>query len=860
MDDYMEYLEKMNNEREEGNRIHLFLLLIVIAVIVVSMAFYSNTLRTKTSDDMEVFLTNEGNNKASFIDSIVTGADNAINILAMIESVRWDDEGLTTEDVVELQKSSSFTIVAFCDVNGHTVTSEGMEFEWAFTEFFGKGMQGEHGHLLVFESEISGLNYLLAYAPIIKDGEVKGVLVGGYDSISIGNFLTEKYYGSTIRTILTTKEGNVIACFGCEERKKHLAEVFTTDRYRYAKDGEYKSFKDIPQDGTVCFRMTTETGFDFIGYTRCPISGWVITEIIPDDITGQLLKDNYNSLIILQFICVGSVLFYMLVLFFYERRKSRRLATINAISDNIISAIINLFTKVIEIDLKENTYRFITAKDTTDGLMPANGKYTDLVEHFGEMSYDDNTRKFVTSLIEPANLKRELEENDSYRCYEYHISGVTSKWEKLFIIPLKRRRMSIDKVLLCAEDISFVKDRDERSKTALLEAYDNAEKANYAKSSFLANMSHDIRTPMNAIVGMTKIAETHIDDTDRVKDCLRKIELSSAQLLDLINDVLDMSKIESGQNFLQEETFDMSELIEGLNALVEAQLAVKKQQIEVVGGKFTHPSLIGDKGRIRQVMNNLISNSFKYTPENGKIRITLAEKDIDRPGMTMLEFTVSDNGIGMSKEFQENLFKPFARALDDERVEHIQGTGLGMSITKNLIEMMNGNIKVFSKINKGTSFTVTLVLKTADKEERTTKKNDKEMIREFAGKRCLLVEDNEINAEIATELIGMTQMAVEHVKDGKEAVDKIASVKPGYYDIVFMDIQMPVMNGFEAAKAIRTLPGIYPKHVPIVALTANAFTEDVQSARNAGMNEHLAKPLDFEKLIKVLNDLIRDKD
>ncbi len=851
MDEYTGYLNE-EKEIEGGSKIHVALLLVVLVIITISMGVYSGITRGKTMDDMDLFLQNDGYSKAILFDSIASGSKNAIDIRARIESVEWTGAQVDIDKLNEINVDSSFTVMGFCDTEGNVITSNGARFKAGNTDYYYKGMQGENGFQLIFDSPMDGKDYLIAYAPIISDGKVQGILIGGYDSVNIGYFLVGTYYGMPVRAIVSTADGNIISCYGCDVKRENLKDYFESGRYlQIENDYEFPGAED-----TECFQLSTNNGFDYVKYTICPYTGWIITEIIPEEITGHILTESYRSLAVLQFICIGSIAFYLLVILFYERKKSKDLERKNAISDNIISAIINLFTKVIEVDFEEDTYRFITVTDSMDGNLPLTGKYSDLVDYLSGLGFDLKAKRTIMLATRAETIQQSLESGDPYYAFEYHLTGMPSKWEKMFIVPLEKNRGSVEKALICAEDISLIKTQDERSRDALMEAYTNAEKANSAKSSFLANMSHDIRTPMNAIVGMTQIAESHIDDKERIKDCIRKIAISSGQLLDLINDVLDMSKIEAGKTFLQEEVIEISELLDGLSIIAETQSEAKHQEIKVEGSKIDHPKVIGDKGRIRQIMNNITSNAFKYTPENGKINITLSEKDIDRPGFTMLEFVVADNGIGMSKKFQESLFQPFARATDDVRLENIQGTGLGMAITRNLVEMMNGNIRVSSKLNKGTTFFVTMVLKTAEEEE-TEEKSDLPLVTEFEGKRCLLVEDNEINREIAVELIGMTKIVVECVKDGKEALEKMESVEAGYYDIIFMDIQMPVMNGYEAAMAIRKLAGDYPKNVPIIALTANAFAEDVQAARNAGMNEHLAKPLELERLIKVLNDWIK---
>ncbi len=850
MTDYTEYLKNENSEPEDRSKIHIALLIVVLVIISITMVGYSVQLRIKTMREMEQFLVSECESNAVLFDSIVSGSENAINILAMIESVNWNGKGISKDRISELRKMSSFSMVGYCEKNGRAFTSTGYEFDVKDSEYYIKGMQGKTGHLLIIDSPITGENHLISYAPILHDGEVQGVIIGGYDGVSMGNFLSGNYGGMPVKAVISTEDGRVITSFGFKDKKKTLREALNFDVYPMTEGNEFH----VPtKEDDKCYEINTGKGFEYVKHTICSYSGWIVTEIIPDEVTKNILSVNYRTVAVLQIICLGSVAFYLIVVIIYERKKSRVLEKKNAISDNIITAIISLFTKVIEVDFVNDTYKFITGTNSLDSRMPLFGKYSDLVEHLSDVAYDTKSRRSIMIACSPATLQKEFLEENAYSAFEVHLQGIPARWEKILIVPLKKTHRGVDRALICAEDISSIKSQDERGREALLEAYKNAEKANSAKSSFLANMSHDIRTPMNAIVGMTQIAESHIEDRERVKDCLRKIALSSGQLLDLINNVLDMSKIEAGKAFIQDEAFGVNELTDGISLITESLSGDSDRKVDIKTDELPHKKLIGDKGRIRQIMNNLISNAFKYTPTDGEIRISLSEKDIDRPGFTMLVFVVADNGFGMSKKFQESLFKPFTRATDDDRLDQIQGTGLGMAITKNLVEMMNGSIKVQSKLNKGTTFTVTLVIKTADDTEDKQEQN-RPLIREFEGKRCLLVEDNEINREIAIELIGMTKMEVEYVKDGREAVDKIASVPERYYDIIFMDIQMPVMNGYEAAIEIRKLHGAYPKQVPIIALTANAFAEDVQAARNAGMNEHLAKPLDFERLIKVLNN------
>lgn len=535
-------------------------------------------------------------------------------------------------------------------------------------------------------------------------------------------------------------------------------------------------------------------------------------------------------------------------------------------------------------------------------------------------------------------------------------------------------------------DVSPEKKAEIESRKALKEAYRAAENASRAKTEFLSNMSHDIRTPMNAIVGLTAIAGANIESQEKVIECLGKITKSSRHLLGLINEVLDMARIESGKMSLTEEDFNLPELVDNLITMTKTSIDEHHHSFEVHIDHIEHEAVCGNSLRIQQVFVNLMSNAIKYTPDGGHIIFSIREKPNGFSELGCYEFTIEDDGIGMTPEFQKIMFEPFSRA-DDHRTTKVQGTGLGMAITRNIVHLMNGDIEVDSAPNKGTKITVTVYLKLQESEKEQEKelvdlpvlvvdddrtccestvatledigidgewvltgteavercrarhknnsdyfavildwkmpgmdgietarniracvgedvtiiiltafefseieeearsagvnafiakplfrsrltatlrqfvsgkkeKNARNCLEDFAnadysGKRILLVEDNELNREIAIEIMGMTGAEIDVAENGKIAVDKIADAPENWYDLVFMDIQMPIMNGYEATAAIRSLSGARG-HVPIIAMTANAFAEDVQLAKNTGMNEHMAKPLDMHKLNEIL--------
>lgn len=408
------------------------------------------------------------------------------------------------------------------------------------------------------------------------------------------------------------------------------------------------------------------------------------------------------------------------------------------------------------------------------------------------------------------------------------------------------------------------KTRYEMQQKKLLEdALTQANKANKAKSVFLSNMSHDIRTPMNAIVGFTALATRHIDCKEKVMEYLKKITSSGNHLLNLINDVLDMSHIESGKVHLEEMPCSMTDIVNGLSNIVQADIQAKHHTFHIDTVNISDEQFYCDKLRLNQVLLNVISNSIKYTNNGGHIYLRVTEKDGASVGYANYEFYVKDTGLGMSKEFIAHLFEPFERE-KNTTASGIQGTGLGMAITKNIVEMMNGNINVTSEQGVGTEVTLSFTFRLNTEAENSTDisepDTDKELIPSeinLCNERILLVEDNELNQEIATAILSDAGFKIDVAENGQIAVDIIKKSVPGYYRLVLMDVQMPVMNGYEATVEIRKLENENLSSIPILAMTANAFEEDKQRALEAGMNGHITKPIDVEKLFDELKRILK---
>ena len=716
----------------------------------------------------------------------------------------------------------------------------------------------------------------------------------------------------------------------------------------------------------------------YLVYEKSDIQDWMFLGLVQADIVNASMNNLQFTTMLLVGAVVLCIAAFFISLIIQKNRK-------------------NIRRKDVEIRYRDELFQKLSMNvDDVFLMLDAQTYQTDYVS--------PNAEKLLGITVEQIRkdirVLRKLHPADSEDSQKNHLKEIPvheqQEWDCEFIHRKTGERRWFHNIAMGSEVngekkyILVMSDRtsDRKMNQALSEAVHAAETANRAKSIFLSNMSHDIRTPMNAIVGLTAIAGANVESQDRVIECLGKITESSRHLLGLINEVLDMARIESGKMTLAQEDFNLSELVDNLITLTKPVLDEHKHNFDIHINHIEHEAVCGDSLRIQQVFVNLMSNVIKYTPDGGNIIFSIEEKPNGFSELGCYEFTIEDNGIGMSPEFQKIMFDPFSRA-DDHRTTRVQGTGLGMAISRNIVNLMNGTIKVDSTLHKGTKITVTIYLDLQETEKEQDKnlmnlpvlvvdddktccestvatlkeigiagewvlsgreavercyarhelKNDyfavildwkmpdmdgietarqirkrigkeipiivltsyefskieeeakaagvdafvaKPLFRsrltatlrqftsgrkentarnyletlseaDYTGKRILLVEDNELNREIGVEILQMTGAEVEIAENGKIAVEKVEASPEGLYDLVFMDIQMPVMNGYEATAAIRSLPGAKGK-LPIVAMTANAFAEDVQLAKNTGMNGHIAKPLDMNKLNDVLKN------
>lgn len=552
-----------------------------------------------------------------------------------------------------------------------------------------------------------------------------------------------------------------------------------------------------------------------------------------------------------------------------EKKKEQNLER-----SSLIKSVSIAYPMIISGNLDHNTYRIIYQSDVMEEVAAEQGSLSDLLERTaGQVS--EESRQEYRQKFSPEHMAEEFSRgrDDIYMEIPMKVVGDRYYWVSVQAILVDNPYSDGRRIIVLSRSVEEQRQEEEKQKKALRDALQSANEASQAKSAFLSNMSHDIRTPMNAILGMTAIAKMHLGDLGRVEHCLDRIETSGSHLLSLINDVLDMSKIESGKMVLNEKPFHLPEFLRDVLAMVQTQAKEKNQELAVQIRNLKNENVIGDALRIRQVLINVIGNAIKFTPEKGKILVEITEIGEPRGGCGIYQFVCRDTGIGMSEEFLRRLFEPFERASDGS-VTETEGTGLGMAITKNIVDMLGGTIRAESEPGNGTTITVAFKLKL---EEASEEENQADTVRaaaaqekpvraaaaqaadrseavnaELKGKRVLLAEDNDLNREIAREFLAISGVEIEDAHDGLEALEMVERSEPGYYDMVFMDIRMPKLDGYEATRKIRALERADTKILPIVAMTANAFEEDVSEALAAGMNDHISKPVDAEKLYQVV--------
>ena len=524
----------------------------------------------------------------------------------------------------------------------------------------------------------------------------------------------------------------------------------------------------------------------------------------------------------------------------------------------IISAIATLYVTIIHANVKERTYELLKGHDLVQKILGQKGKIDDVMERlpaaFAAMEGRETYREFI-------NFDTLTERLRNTNSVSIEFMGINGEWRlSRFIVKSRDTQGNVVNVLYVVRDITEEKSRELMYQKQLKTSMEDAHRANLSKTAFLRRMSHDIRTPLNGIVGMIHVAQKHNNDVAKLQECRQKVLQSTEYLQNLINNVLDISKLESGSLVLEHKSFDLAELLS--NNMTVVAMSAYENGVRFEGGleasTIRHRYLIGSPVHLSRVLMNLSSNAIKYNHFHGTVNVHCEELS-DDGNMAVFQFVCSDTGLGMSEEFQKHAFDVFAQE-GKQSTTTFSGSGLGLSIVKDIVELMGGTIELESKENVGSTFTVTVPFEIDHLvENNDSQKDGCQQSMELSGKRVLLVEDNAINMEIAHAILEEEHLNITEAKNGKEAVEIFQNSKSNEYDVIIMDVMMPVMDGLEATKAIRMLEREDAKKIPIIAMTANAFEEDRKACLDAGMNEHIGKPIDIPLLKRTITKAIGDR-
>ncbi len=857
-------MEKQESRQVQRVAVSMCLLIVINLVLIFQFIGKSNT---RITEQNQRYLEDDSRQSLKTLDGLFRNSVSNISMISSLYEHQMNSPEIGSKELNILQEQTTFDQVRFVDKNGLSLAKDGSVQDCSDREYYTKGIRGNSGVTFVKKSRFTSTKMLLFYAPYHDNGEIAGVLVGIYDEKRLQEMLSSTYFGSPASEYLCLRDGTVVASSRKDAPGNVLDEIEEKGIVKEHVVGELRqAFK---KGKTYSFNFMDDVGVGSACMVILENSDWVLLKTFPAT-AGNVIRSSVNRDVIqLETMLVIVFIVFIVIFVLYYAGQNVRLRRSSESYGQIVNSVKMLYERFVVFDFENNTYDYLKAGNLEAGVAKQ-GDYFEWLNVFpGSHFAEEDAARFLEE-FSPENLKNRLSLENHFVQYEYEVKNAVDAWEKYSLIKLDMDRDDTTRVLAAVEDVTALKKEELEKRRALEVAFRDTESANNAKMDFMSRMSHDIRTPMNAIIGLTAIAGAHMDDRERINDCLAKIRSSSNYLLSLINEVLDMSKIESGKFSLAETGFNLPGLVDEVAEIIRPDADAKKQNFTVHYGDIRHEDVIGDSLRVQQIFVNILSNAVKYTPEGGNITLSISEKENRNHLLCTYELVFEDDGIGMSKEFLERLYLPFERA-EDVRISKIQGIGLGMTIVRNIVRAMDGTIKVKSAPGRGTKFTVVISLKHQETGPDTKKslpgyqgntaqadrKQDNAQIADLgelglSGMRALLVEDNEINMEIAMEILGTAGLMLETSENGKAGLDMFSRSPEGWYSIIFMDIQMPVMNGYEAAAAIRALPREDAKSIPIVAMTANAFSEDVQDALSAGMNEHIAKPLDLERLRQIL--------
>ncbi|MDO4502849.1 MAG: ATP-binding protein [Coriobacteriia bacterium] len=833
-------------------------IVVLVLAVVGSIGFscYSNT--RANFEYISTFTEEFSGSTAKYVANTIKGNVSAIENAAYLYGAALDGTEPDLDLLAQVEKRTGFRHVRFVSSDGTDYSSDGKTVDIRDREYFSRGMEGKSGMCFVPESRINGHKLIGFYAPVYKSDQVVGLMIGFLTEDDMGQILQTGMWEYALESYVMDTNGVVVACNLLEEDRspqnleEALPDMSLDDRNNVLKavmlEREYPFFFGGFLNQSAGYVMSIDG------------THWVLVEMVPSEVAFRLasnaLKDNL--IILLVFAVVLALVGFFVLRHFRKESKERAEAFTRQRVSSIMGILNEDYVLLSDVNLRtgKGVRYYIDSDEQPDDRPDDDESYDEFSRQFAQDFVAGHDRQRFLDAVSLANVTKALESQAAlYVDFDVVVDGQLRQYQSKYVIP--KGRGFKNHLLLSVRDVTdLVAERIAREK-ALSDARNEAEAANRAKTSFLFNMSHDIRTPMNAIVGFTNLLSKNLGDVEKSRGYVAKIQTASDFLLSLINNVLEMARIESGKMTLEESTCSVQQFNDMLVTVFEEQMQEKNLSFER-SVNVEHQTVSCDALKLKEIYLNVISNAIKYTPEGGSIRMTLEELPCSREGYGLFRGVVEDTGIGMSQEYLGQVFDEFTRETNTTE-SRIAGTGLGMPIVKRLVDLMEGEIQIQSKLGEGTRVTIEIPHRIVEGQDGG-QAQDQAVIRveDFQGKRILLAEDNELNAEIAGEILGEVGFEVTWAKDGVECVEALKEQPEGYFALILMDVQMPRMDGYQAARAIRALDGRRGQ-VAILAMTANAFEEDRKNALDAGMDGHIAKPIQIPLLMQALAEALQSK-
>ena len=863
---------------DEGRKYWLsvaaFVVVFVAVIITFSMFMQqtSNRIVAQTSQ----YVSDATDQTAKLVSTFMQNTQKDIETIAALASESPDAAQVATSEewLRSVGEIAPFDSIDFVDADGIQHSPGLGAVDVSDRVYYERAMAGESGIECVFNTRLTHENLVYFYAPVREgaDGPIIGLLLAHYDEERLTGLLQNSFFGYESHVLLCLPTGEVVASSGEFVGMNLLAEAEAASSVSARQI-------ELAFEGSQGATFTYEAGHGLgsVCVKAVPGLNWMIVETFPSAATEQMInaanEGGWNAL----FVIVLVFLAVLVGIIAFNNHRHRTLARSMRDRIDVQTGVGKLTERLVLIDFPANHFRYMSGPVTSDDPHATEGDYDYMVRRLERLVVGEEAKREVVEQFSREAVIAAMADGVDNLGFEYQINrSGRLKWENINLICVERDGEGrASRVVYTTQDVTAMKAREKRLQQAMEDSYRAAVAANSAKSDFLSRMSHDIRTPMNAIIGMTELARMSEGDWERVSDCLGKITLSSNHLLGLINEVLDLSMIENGRLVLNVAPVDLRELVAETETVFAARCQEAGVTFSVAVESLVHPVVEADDLRLQQVFMNMLGNAVKFTPAGGRISMVLIEHPARVEGTSDYEFIFSDTGCGMDPTFVEHVFEPFTRE-HDSRTERVEGTGLGLSIVQSVVSLMGGTIEVESAPGAGSTFTVHVNLRhdegaadvpagagdpnaALDGSERGATplpEAPSAPAGALPAARVLLVEDNELNSEIAAALLESLGLTVECAFDGQEALDKLAAHEPGHFAVVLMDIQMPVMNGLEATRRIRASERADLRALPIVVLSANAFTEDVQESKRAGADDHLSKPISVKDLAATLRGIL----